>query len=496
MKKNYKLISFILILVLFCTGCGGDSMYDSEKDGYTTVTAVDGVSFDIVSSIVRNATAITNISEDMTFEIDQTYLYKDGEKEYFIFNINSLVFVCEKGTSFGFNSVSDKLSVLQNDSILGVWLDNPKKKLDYEDSEQNGVYKMIATVNAEVSITSELYNDFTGKMAFISNGTTEWTMFVGTVGKEYKELDDDMKDTLSYMAASFMTATVEEIATSEPEIVLGGENATEETETVLTEEISTENETESTTEIVSEEASSIEETESVTETSENNSEEEETSEEIETIVIAEIEETEEPQKEPTPTPTPEVQKKEEPDKKTVTKVKSNHIALNNQKKVERDDNTVYSVDIYNMLPLKKKAYASIYTSKGYENAVVKVDAIYTGEDAVNKIKKACDDGLVSYPYFTASDGCVWEVAHYSTDFSSCSEPGYLNVKLRGMDGENLRYRGISYTQRTYNIKIADNEYYCYYAVPNGCKEYSLECGDGTVENKESGKISAYYHIER
>ena len=68
---------------------------------------------------------------------------------------------------------------------------------------------------------------------------------------------------------------------------------------------------------------------------------------------------------------------------------------------------------------------------------------------------------------------------------------YINVKLKGLDGENLRFRGIEYSQRCFDIQISQNEFYSYYAIPNGCPEYALEIGEGTINNSlESG----YYHI--
>ena len=97
-------------------------------------------------------------------------------------------------------------------------------------------------------------------------------------------------------------------------------------------------------------------------------------------------------------------------------------------------------------------------------------------------------------YFAPADGCTFHVAHYKLDMSNCMGTGYLNVKLRGMHGENLRFRGIEYTSRTYVITVSEDEYYCFYEVPNGCKEYVLECGEGTVENEDSGVISAYYKV--
>ena len=63
-----------------------------------------------------------------------------------------------------------------------------------------------------------------------------------------------------------------------------------------------------------------------------------------------------------------------------------------------------------------------------------------------------------------------------------------------MYGAALNYRGIKYSQKTYNIKISDTEYYCYYEVPTNCHEYVLSFGEGNPEAATSGIVSAYYQI--
>ena len=84
------------------------------------------------------------------------------------------------------------------------------------------------------------------------------------------------------------------------------------------------------------------------------------------------------------------------------------------------------------------------------------------------------------------------MVHYVVDDSGCNGHGYVNVKLRGMDGENLKFRGIAYSQRTYDISVSDTEFYSFYAVPNGCREYVLEIGEGA--GKSEGVVSAYYVV--
>ncbi len=72
------------------------------------------------------------------------------------------------------------------------------------------------------------------------------------------------------------------------------------------------------------------------------------------------------------------------------------------------------------------------------------------------------------------------------------------MKFAGLDGENLRFMGIKYTMRTFDIDHGNTEgttvrnKVTLYAVSNGCKEYSLIFGGDTL-----GKIrAAYYEIIR
>lgn len=490
-KKRIICIIAICIMAILLGACGSNGLYQSGKEGYSEITSIDGVKFDIVSSIARNATAVTNISEEMEFEANQVYVYKDGESAYFLFKMDAIVCVAQKGTHFGFRSGKDKLASLANSDILGVWFESPKKKkLVYDETSSDGIYKMMATVTAEVTLTSELYSDFAGKLAVVDDGTTEWSLFIGSIGNNFDELNKDERELIEYMARSFMayekSSTEVEVSTSftavetdrfimEEKMSHSDENASEDTATEYTEELSVEME------------SLIEETEEMTssEYELNEIEVDESQAEISEIEVIEVfEETEEELTQETTENIDEFQQKEQERHST--------IILNNQKNTVKEDNKVYYSDIYDMLPLNKYGYASVRTNRGYEKAVVKLDTIYIGQDAVRIIK----DGYIKAGerYFESQEGTSWHVAHYTVDYSECSDKGYLDVKLRGMDGEDLRFRGISYSKRTYVIPVSDNEYYCFYEVPNGCKEYVLECGDGSVDSQET--IAAYYMYRR
>lgn len=484
-----RIIAAFLVLVLTTniTGCGSDKMYDSGKDGFTKITSIDGVSFELVSSVARNATAITNVSEDMSFEPTQTYFYKNGETEYFLFNISSIVCVAQKNTSFHILDAQDKKEAVMAGNICNIWFESPKKKLSYEEDKKDGVYKFIATVTAGVTLTSDLYNDFAGKLAIITDGTTEWALFIGSIGDDYNKFEKNTQEIIQYMVSTLTFYNKpEEPAATEPAVAMGGEYETMESPTPIYVEAPTQKPESSTapveepTEIPVSEASAAPDVQNDNlEIEEITATEEETAVPTNTLGSTDISITvEETTGTPSPLPT-----------KSPLSAKGSPIALSNQKQVLHDDETIYSVDIYEMLKPGKKAYADIMNGRNMESVVVKLEKVYTGTEAVNLIKKAYNEGIVAGSYFDPPDGCTFHAAKYV--ILENINAGYVNVKLRGMDGENLKFRGIEYTQRTYDIKLSESEFICFYAVPNACPEYALEIGDGTVANDIR---SAYYRI--
>ncbi len=124
---------------------------------------------------------------------------------------------------------------------------------------------------------------------------------------------------------------------------------------------------------------------------------------------------------------------------------------------------------------------------------VAIEKLYTGDKAERLLKKCLkEEGRVYEP---AKLGTSWHVVKYS--LSDSPESKYTNICLRGLDGGRLTYNGIKYSKRTKDlfagIKTAGEGYgglYCYYMVPNGCKEYMLEVG----ERNGTGKSTACYYI--
>lgn len=503
MRKLSVVLAIILALSLI--GCGSAS-----SSGLATINDVDGVSFGVVSDVIRNATATTSIAKDISFEPNQTYLYKNGDTQYFLFNISSIVLAVQKDTTFNLSDAKDKQSAILNNNLLGIWFDvtgtNKKISIDKKNSEDGAKY--IATVNGEVTINDSLYNNFTGKLAIIERGGKEWSMFVGTVGDDYDSVNKDVSKLLNAMVDSFQISNIQETE-SAPAVSVGGTDSSQEstivsketiTATSSTQSVATE-ETEPASEIPSESIESIsaqEESSSVTtDDTEQNAPIETTTESVETESTTSVSIVE------TTTDTPETSSQqssvqaETESTENITKDKDKspkqYINLSNQKEKKKiESNKVYKSTIYNMLDAGQWGFAHVYQPniKDFDTVAIRVDNVYANDKAISMIKKACTDKQTDFNYFDAPKGCSWQVAEYEVNYMKSANPSdvYVNIKMCGVDGKNLNYRGIKYTDRTYDLIKNKNKYYVFYAVPNGCSEYVLECGDGTIEN---GKLSAY-----
>lgn len=154
-------------------------------------------------------------------------------------------------------------------------------------------------------------------------------------------------------------------------------------------------------------------------------------------------------------------------------------------------------DIYNPLNSFDLGYLYCKTGRTQEcvEPVIRIDNVYHNADNIvgNYIKHNPE-----YQNTSAPIGCHWEAVQYSVDYSGCGEKPYVNIKICGIDGEELKYHGIAYKKRTYDdySKVIDTGTYftdaiCFYAVPNGCKEYILECGDGNITTPS---IKAAYYL--
>ena len=543
--KKLRFISALFLAAMLVNGCGEPQL----KSGYEYVSDVRGVQFPMSTNIASAATAITNISDDMNFAKDQTYIYKDGKDSYLLFEMDTLVVAVEKGTHFNFDNQKDKEKALSENNILGIWFEKESKKLSYQEEKKQGEYSFTATVNAEVVISQSVYGDFTGKLSVCKVDGIEYAMFIGVPGTNYEKTQKGDREVIEYIADAFGDSTVTQsgkidpVASEQADIAIAGREDLEKTdvEETVESDVATglvERETIAETQQTPVEAGlhpvEITETEATAETvetvevidvAEETGSAEETGLAEETVPVQETEvilevETEETKEESVVEETVETipveetvieetvveetaTEEQETQSGTVESVpevlgKTGLVQLNNQRSTARQKGIVYDSDIYDMLHEGESGYAEVFNplTMDYSKVAVTGDRYYTGQDAVNIIKDACDNKLVPYTYFEPGPGLSWHVYTYSIDYLGVVPDAsrnrlYLDTRFCGVDGNKLAYMGIKYDKRTYTIKYSDTEFAVFYAVPNGCKEYTLEFGDGTINN---GHQSAYFYV--
>ena len=384
--------------------------------GFTQIDAVQGVSFFVNSSFIDKATAVTQVSDSVSFQKNQYYSYKNGIDKYLLFNMENLIVAAQKGTDFGIADAADKPYALQNASLLNIWFTQGSKKFDTK--TEDGVTTTIA--NAGVSINSKTYGDFCGKLVNIYQDGEEWSLYVGVPGARYDKLSDAAHDGIDTIISTFRFGNNAALLSQDVYAVsLSGDGTKQQVET---------------TEVVSEDDDSLN--------------------------------------------------------------------LSNQSIVpEKDEDKAYTSTPYNMLLIGDLGLLSAFNDYQvlYEEPIVRPTAVYRGNEAVDIIKDFCST-TGQYEYFDAPEGSQWEVLEYDLNFKNCSNDDYVNVKLKGLDGEALKYRGIKYTPRSYDMtyKVEEdgdwnNHYYSYYAVPNGCYEYCLEIGESKSVTEQEVN-AAYYHI--
>lgn len=120
----------------------------------------------------------------------------------------------------------------------------------------------------------------------------------------------------------------------------------------------------------------------------------------------------------------------------------------------------------------------------FENALIRITDIYSGDDAESIIKEYCESEDSYFEFYPAPNGQNWQVAKYDLNYSNCESEDYVNIKITGLDGCKLYSDGISYSTRTFDIRnqvVKDGNwnrnYYVFYLVPDRCNGYLLLCGD-------------------
>ncbi len=457
-----KMVLLVTACALLLSGCS-KSVYRTNISSYTKVyDALPRTGFEMPNGLLSGATAITGIDKENDYSTD-TYLYKNGTDTYILFNISSYVVAVSNQTTFGFDGKKSAEEKLTATDLNGIWF-SPSERLSYVDDSRNNAYKSIMTVQAEVSITEDLFGTFWGKLATVRTEDGESSLFVGTKGDSYEKLSKTNRKTISYIAESLVSLPVEAVTTDE------SENAG-------TVSVSTESAVQEGAEQAEQKAS--EQTSSVTGTS--GTDLERTKVEV-PVATVESEDTEDKNNDSTNDGDLSHQEDATPSEKTsLSEVLSNSLVTASGEKS----------DLYHQLSVGDTGQLEGLGSKDTDDASGKITLtkIHTGSKAIQLAKMMS----VADTKMTLTEppiGCSIHVAEYTLSFDP--EKIYVDIRLQGLGGANLVYRGVPYSQRTYDCygfskktKEGYTTLYSVYAVPNGCTQYTLRFGNINGESKNS-----------
>jgi len=171
--------------------------------------------------------------------------------------------------------------------------------------------------------------------------------------------------------------------------------------------------------------------------------------------------------------------------------------MNNQEVIIKEVGKAYTSNIYSLLSIGDKGILNAINqiTTQFDEVIIDITDIKIENEAESYL-----EALMGEDYVPPAEGCRYHMITYDLYSKSDADLPYVNIKLRGLDGNNLVYRGIKYSKKTCDAFNNINDigkktegYICYYEIPNGCYEYVLECGDATISIDEI--ISAYYHIK-
>lgn len=542
LKKGVLSLSCILMTAsMFLSGCGESSLYADTPSDYETIYEVNGISFALPSKFLTAATAVTEITANSDFAEDGVYLYKDGESSYILFSMSQIVIVCEKGTRFDFTTADDCAAAFDNSSILGVWMASTKKKgLDYTSSNDGDAYKLIANVTAQVSMTTNLFGDFVGKLASVKTADDEWSLFIGIPGSNMSDIPSAQMKVINSVAKSIKIDSAASGETSYEytdgeDTEESGASSTNDADTSSTSMANEETQEESDKEnsSISEETSENDGNEADTgstdpenkentfdetdgnngasdaESSANNdpSDKDDSSEsnvadaagdtarESADASVAGTADNASEENTVSDSSAPQNMHANETRPETGA---SSSISVSNQKEAKANKKGAKNSSIYSFLKVGEKGTLDALSEEttNAEEIAVTLKATYKGQEAIDKIKEFIASGKAGYEYTEPPVGTLWEVAEYDIDYGEVTDAPYVNVSLYGVDGTKLKKSGVAYPTRTYDMNYLAKKdgtgYMVYYAVPLNCSEYVICVGMGSIDNDFK---SAYYLIK-
>ena len=469
----------VVIFVLLNSATTKAKAQTGGREGYTLIEAVPGVAFEVNENLADYATAVLEINQDVDFIKNASYSYKNGTDTYMLFNMAQYIVVAKKGTSFNLKD-KDVTESLEKNSLNGIWFSNPSNVSKSEN-------RCSADVVAQVVITNTIYNDFTGKLVTLTDGEEEWSLFVGSVNAQ----DETMAEMVKYVSNTFRAdASIngDSAAVYEVDEDDGAKLKEVETASITIKSLNSEENTETSTEEVKEEPK-----EEVVE----EKKEEPVTEPIEEPKEEPKEETSAKEEAPEVEPEPETKEEEaktpsiEPAKEI--EIIKDHVLIteNNQKKPQYKDDKVYTSSIYSMLDIGQTCFvtASDQVMGGFKDVYIRLDKVNNEETTKKLIDDYIKSGRAYYDEMEAPLGTHWESVSYSIKADN-PDNFYINSRFVGLDGEKLKYRGISYSMKTYDINNVSKGsdgfstgYVAFYAVPNGCFDYAIAFGEKLEDTK-------------
>lgn len=205
-KKDGKTVIVLLIIaaaVAIASKAGtsreNKTVFTDHKSGYAVCDYVKGITFDVPEQILFDATTVTVMSDSDDTYIKGTWIAKMGGDSYKAFNYDSFVIFAMRGTHF--MDDGDIKSAVTTTSLDGTWFSPDKSKFLKSDS-QGGYKKTVMSVIGDVSLNPQFYGAYAGRLAVITDGTHEWSLFMGVPAAEFDELSGDLKKTIIQVTGS------------------------------------------------------------------------------------------------------------------------------------------------------------------------------------------------------------------------------------------------------------------------------------------------------
>ena len=288
--------------------------------------------------------------------------------------------------------------------------------------------KYSVKVTGEVVITNEIYNDFTGTLTTLEKDGEEWAMFVGYINPD----DVDMANMTNNITQSF-TISEGYKPTADFSVDIESNSIVSVNNSDLAESLPVNQENISDISSIGREAPKVEEESS-----------------------------------------------------------DFFSAKSKDRVVEINDSTAYSSNIYSMLSTTSIGYMDILNedTASLEAAYIRITDVLEEEETLillDEYKKNTGEEIRNY--IDVPDNCHLEAARYDIRYTSQTK-SYVNIRLSALDGEEFKYRGVQFSDRTYDLKTEttiENDWttgnIIVYAVPNGCQDYALKCS-GIIRNDD------------